>query len=249
MPTKENLESSSENPFWISISDLMTGLLIIFILALLYYILNFSSETKQLQEEKSNYQQTLYLIQKKHKIRSKLLNLVQKKLKEAGFLVKIDPDHGILHLEEGILFDSGKAELKEKGKKLLSVLSFILYDLLNKPEFKQTIETIFIEGHTDNIPIKTAKFPSNWELSTERAISTWRYLVSTNKKLEKLKNINNQFMFSCSGYSDTRPIDTNDTPKGRLRNRRIDFRFTLTSPKTFSSIKNNIKVKINNGIH
>lgn len=243
---KNNITSSnSENPFWISISDLMTGLLIIFILALLYYIINYSSETQKLVAEKTEYQKTLYLIQNKHEIRAKLLKIIQVKLKQSGFFVKIDSDHGILHLEEGILFDSGKAELKEKGKQLLKVLANVLFELLTKDEFRQTIETIFIEGHTDNIPINTAKYPSNWELSTERAINTFRYLISVNENLKNLKNIYNLPYFSCSGYADTRPIAPNDTPEGRRKNRRIDFRFTMTSPST----KNKVIKNLNNAIH
>jgi len=222
----------------------MTGLLIIFILALLYYIISFSTEANQLQNEKNIYKQTLYLIQNKHEIRAKLLTIIQEELKKKGFLVTVDEKQGILHLEEGILFDSGKAEIKPKGKKLLKALSSILFEILNKQEFKETIETIFIEGHTDNIPINTVQFPSNWELSTKRAINTWRFLASTNENFYNLKNINSQFIFSCSGYADTRPIAANNNIEGRKKNRRIDFRFTLTSPSTNKLVSN-----IKNGIH
>ena len=208
----------TENPYWISISDLITGLLIIFILTLCYYILNYSQKTTQLAES---------YIKRKH-----ILEVIQKELELKGIKVKIDLEHGVLHLPEGILFDSGKAEIKEEGINLLKQLAPILYKLLTNPEFKDSVETIFIEGHTDNVPIHNSLFPSNWELSTQRAINTWRMLSEEIlPELKNLKNKNAELLFSCSGYADTRPIASNDTEEGKRENRRIDFRFSIVSPR------------------
>jgi len=223
----------SENPFLISISDLMTGLLIIFILTLCYYMLTFSQKTTELAE--SNIK------------RANILKSIQKALEMQGIKVKVDLEHGILHLPEGILFDSGKAELKEGGLKLLQKLGPILHEVLTRPEFTGSVETIFIEGHTDNIPIHTTRFQSNWELSTQRAINTWRALLKIIPELENLKNRNNEPLFTCSGYADTRPVASNDTPEGRKENRRIDFRFSMTTPRIeekplIKKIKEKLKV-------
>jgi len=87
-----------------------------------------------------------------------------------------------------------------------------------------------IEGHTDNIPIHTYQFASNWELSTQRAINTWNAIAEAAPGLGELKNKQNQYLFSCSGYADTRPVDSNKTDKGRKNNRRIDLRFSMTPP-------------------
>ena len=206
-----------ENPYWLSISDLMTGLLIIFILTLSYYMLTFSEKTTELAESRIK--------------RASILKLIQERLKIEGIKVKVDLEHGILRIPEGILFDSGKAELKKEGIKLLQKLGPILYEVLTSPEFNGTVETIFIEGHTDNVTIHTCKFPSNWELSTQRAINTWQALSNITRELRELKNKNGEPIFSCSGYADTRPIAPNNTPEGRKKNRRIDFRFAMTPPK------------------
>jgi len=223
----------SENPYWISISDLMTGLLIIFILTLSYYILSFSQKTTELAENNIK--------------RANILKSIQKALEMQGIKVKVDLEHGILHLPEGILFDSGKAELKEEGLKLLQKLGPILYEVLTRPEFVNSVETIFIEGHTDNVPIHTTRFQSNWELSTQRAINTWRVLLKITPELKSLKNRNNEPLFTCSGYADTRPVASNNTPEGRRENRRIDFRFSMTSPRIeekplIKKIKEKLKV-------
>ena len=68
------------------------------------------------------------------------------------------------------------------------------------------VETVFIEGHTDNVDIHTDEFPSNWELSTKRAINTWNLMRGDVPELDRDKNANEQPIFSCSGYADTRPI-------------------------------------------
>jgi len=213
---RERYEQTNEDPFSISISDLMTGLLIIFILTLSYYMLNFSQKTLELAENTIK--------------KAEILKSIQDELEKQGIRVEVDLEHGILHLPEGILFDSGEARLKKDGINLLKKLGPILYKVLLCPEFNGSVETIFIEGHTDNVPIHNSKFNSNWELSTQRAINTWLALLEITPQLEKLKNANQEPIFSCSGYGDTRPIASNEIPEGRRQNRRIDFRFSMTTP-------------------
>jgi chemotaxis protein MotB len=79
----------------------------------------------------------------------------------------------------------------------------------------ELIEMIKIEGHTDNVPISTFRYPSNWELSVSRAVNTLRYILDTGL-VEKEK-------ISAVGYSEYHPVDTNDTIEGRASNRRVDF--------------------------
>jgi len=206
---------AEENPFLISISDLMAGLLTIFILALVYYILSLGQQSAKLMgnEEK----------------RKEILSRLKEELEEAGIVVHIDK--GVLHLPEGVLFDVGEAEIKESGWQTIRTLAPLLSEVLQEPEYKDTIETVFIEGHTDNSPIYTVRFPSNWELSAQRAINTWLAMTETCPELGGMTNKNAQPLFSCSGYAETRPIDTNETPEGKSRNRRIDLRFTMVPPE------------------
>ncbi len=113
---------------------------------------------------------------------------------------------GLVISMDGTFFDSGSDHLRPDGIELLNSLAADLTSLENK---------IRIEGHTDNIPIQTLRFPSNWELSTARATSVVAHLVR-------------QFEFtpeklSAAGYGEFCPIDTNDTVEGRARNRRVDI--------------------------
>lgn len=209
-------EEAVQDTFTISISDLMSGLIAIFILVLSYFILNFSQATAQLTQNDIK--------------RAELLNLIQKELEKDGIKVSVDEQHGILRISEGILFDVGKADVKPQGQFVIQKLGNVLVDTLSSEQFKGRIETIFIEGHTDNIPINNGIFPSNWELSVKRAINTWLTMSNANPNLTTLLNSKNELIFSVSGYAETRPIKSNDTDIGRAENRRIDIRFSMSPP-------------------
>jgi len=112
----------------------------------------------------------------------------------------------VIRVSDHIFFNSGEAFIRPDMEPVLNVLAQTLEKIPNH---------IRIEGHTDNVPINTAGFPSNWELSTARATMIVRYLLD-------------HFRFdpdrlSATGYAEFRPVDTNSTPDGRLQNRRVDF--------------------------
>ena len=107
----------------------------------------------------------------------------------------------------GILFDPGKAELKDESKEIIEKV-FELY-------IKNTKNNIVIKGHTDNKPIKNAVFPSNWELSTGRAGAVARYVLD--------KGLLSSDRITTAGYAETQPIAPNDTTEGRAKNRRVEI--------------------------
>ena len=119
-------------------------------------------------------------------------------------------DRLTINMVDKVLFDSGQGHVKQAGLKVLKQVSNILRDVKDKQ--------IRIEGHTDNVRIGgklKERFPTNWELSTTRATSVVRYLIDEGGL--PAKNI------SAVGYSDTRPIASNDTEEGRTANRRIEI--------------------------
>lgn len=112
----------------------------------------------------------------------------------------------VIHISESTFFDLGKADLKLKAKNILDLISIQLLKVPNH---------IRVEGHTDNLPINTPKFPSNWELSTTRATVCLRYLIEKhNFPPERI---------SALGYAEYRPIASNKTEQGRTKNRRVDI--------------------------
>ena len=109
-----------------------------------------------------------------------------------------------------VLFDSGQAQVKPAGLKVLKQVS----DVLKKVTDKQ----VRIEGHTDNVPIGVKlreKFATNWELSTARATSVVRYLIEEGGV--------DRTMLAAGGYADTRAVESNDTDAGKAANRRIEI--------------------------
>ena len=107
-----------------------------------------------------------------------------------------------------VVFDSGKAKIKPEVYSSLDKVARVLQE--NVPELN-----IGIEGHTDNVPIKSSGWKSNWELSTARALSVLHYLVD-----EKSITPNR---VSAIGYGEYRPVASNDTKDGRQLNRRVEI--------------------------
>lgn len=120
-------------------------------------------------------------------------------------LVEAVGDKVKLEIRDDVLFPVASAELSERGAKLLDALA---------PALSQGKYWISVEGHTDNVPIATDYFPSNWELSTARASNVVRRLVERNIELSHLRAV---------GHADTQPAADNAAPEGRARNRRVNL--------------------------
>ena len=118
----------------------------------------------------------------------------------------------IVEMSSAAFFDSGSADLSAGGKSILSTVS----DTLKGDQYKDYAATV--EGHTDDAPIVTPRFPSNWELSTARAAAVVRYLIEQGLPAEKLR---------AAGYADTLPkvpnrdIAGNPIPENQAQNRRV----------------------------
>jgi chemotaxis protein MotB len=130
-----------------------------------------------------------------------------KTLTDAGKLkVVIRENRMIIALGDKILFDPGKTDLKPEGKDALTQVATVLKDLQNR--------NFQVAGHTDNIPIKSQKFRSNWDLSTARAVEVVNFMIASGLEPKRL---------SAAGYADTSPIAPNDTPDNKAKNRRIEI--------------------------
>ena len=122
-----------------------------------------------------------------------------------GIKVKKSKDGIVISIADTLMFQTGEADLLEEAKKIQDKLGMLLADMAN---------TLRVEGHTDNIPIRTVEFPSNWELSSNRAIRVLKYLVEQGVPPERI---------SAAGYAEFQPIAPNDTEEGRRLNRRVDI--------------------------
>lgn len=112
----------------------------------------------------------------------------------------------VVSLKEAGFFDSGSAVIKPAGYQLLNTIIEAMTQYSNP---------LRVEGHTDNVPISTPLFPSNWELSVARASNVLRY-IQKNYDIDPSK-------LSATGYGEYRPVADNTTPEGRSKNRRVDL--------------------------
>ncbi len=153
-----------------------------------------ASASKQEQEDFRKLKQQLDAYAKAHGFGTS----VQAVIEQRGLVVRV--------LTDKLLFDSGSATLQPAGLPLLEEMSRLLNVDHKHP--------ITVEGNTDNQPIQSSQFPSNWELSTDRATTVVRFLIAHGVADQRL---------SAAGYADLHPLASNATAAGRARNRRVDI--------------------------
>jgi len=125
---------------------------------------------------------------------------------EPGVNVSYSNQGAHITFEDFLLFNFGKADINLGGLAFLDKMA----TLIQKIPYP-----VRVEGHTDNVPIHTARYPSNWELSIARAVSVVKYFAESGK-------IDPQRL-SAAGYGETRPLVPNDSPANRTRNRRVEI--------------------------
>ncbi len=140
-----------------------------------------------------------------------------------GVEAKITNEGLVITFKNDFVFFSGSAALTEKATKLLDNIGATISE-------KFALHYIKVEGHTDNQPINTYLYPSNWELSSARSSSIIRYLSS---RFKFMPNI-----FSAVGYADTRPVADNSTEQGRAKNRRVEILILKNKYKNFEHPSN-----------
>jgi chemotaxis protein MotB len=225
-------ESSSienhDESYFASFTDMLVGIIFIFIILLMIVA--------------NDFQEATDAVTKINESRDKVLREIEKSLKESGVQVTIDVEQGVLRLPEDILFEFGRYEVNEKGKKSLKTLSDVLAKFLPCISItddkshqescgqlnlasKDGLEAVFIEGHTDSI----GSHEHNWELSAKRAISVFREITDSSPFLnEGIKNKNGVPVLNVSGYEARRPITL--IRENFHLNRRIELRFIMRSP-------------------
>ena len=190
-----------------------------------------ANEREQLRQEQSQLaatleQERLAKLAKEEEIKrltrtqEELSKSLQDEISKGNITIQQVRDRLTINMVDRVLFDSGQAQVKPAGVKVLKPVS----DVLNKISDKQ----IRIEGHTDNVNISTKlqdRFKTNWELSAARATTVVRYLIDPG-------GVDRQHL-SAVGYADTHPLASNETEQGRASNRRIEI---VLYPRDLSAI-------------
>ncbi len=126
---------------------------------------------------------------------------------EKQFETKLTEEGLLITIRDSVLFDTGRADVKAEYDSIADELSKLL--MFDPPR------NIVITGHTDNVPINTNEFDSNWDLSVMRAVNFMKEVVAENKELDPK-------YFSVKGFGEYSPIASNDTEEGRAKNRRVE---------------------------
>lgn len=177
-----------------------------------------AKEREQLRQEQSQLAATLERerlakeeeIARLTRTQEALSKSLQDEISKGNITIQQVRDRLTINMVDRVLFDSGQAQVKPAGMKVLKQVG----DVLNQISDKQ----IRIEGHTDNVPISSKlqdRFKTNWELSTARATTVVRYLIDQG-------GVDRQYL-SAVGYADTHPLASNDSEEGRSSNRRIEI--------------------------
>lgn len=146
--------------------------------------------------------------------------ITERKLPEGVITVHPSAEGLVVSLREAGFFASGSAEIRSESVQMLTAIAAALPNQIMR-----------VEGHTDNIPIHTAQFATNWELSTARAATITRLILA--------QHTADPTQISAAGYAEFRPIATNDTEQGRTQNRRVDI--VLLANKGITPIKTDLK--------
>lgn len=226
---------AEEENYFVSMTDLMVGLVFIFIILLMYFAVQFQDVTEELTGAS--------------KTRTEILEQLEETLKKKGVEVIIDPQDGVLRLPDSILFDSAASALKPEGRKAVGHLAEALLDVLpcysegvprNKacPASEHRIESVYVEGHTDSDRYSgSGALRDNWDLSVVRATNTYRALIEFEPPLSDLcahKGDQCDPILSVSGYGPQRPVpgEAGTAEDRKKRNRRIDLRLIMKTPDT-----------------
>jgi chemotaxis protein MotB len=224
---KDEVEMPSSPGWMTTYGDMMTLLLCFFVLLLSYSsvdIKKFSMAIYSLKGALSVFDKNVSVISQKSvgvsqidearraEIRQSIVEMEQI-VKELGYEqdISIEETEGgmLIRMGNRVLFDLGKADLKPEALPLLDVVGNTI---------GKNAGEVLVCGNTDNLPITTGKFPSNWELSTARALSVVKYLINVVQVSPDV--------FGAVGYSEYRPLVPNDSPENRQKNRRVEFLVT-----------------------
>lgn len=238
---RRSRQEEEEESYFISMADMMVGLLFVFIILLLYFALQFQQKSKAI----SDAGQT----------RTEILQKLQHSLADQGLRVAIDTRTGVLRLPAEILFARGDYQLSAQGRAAIGTVARSLAQVLPCYSYAvgserlgcrgevHSLDALFIEGHTDADQLRgSGVITDNLDLSALRATNTYRALSLAAPALNRLRNLPasdpaSSPILSVSGYGPDRPIPGSGSDEGsKAANRRIDLRFLMETPGSSTAL-------------
>lgn len=238
---KRHLEETS---YWLSYSDMMAALLLIFVLIISFTMLQSQRRYEQKQEELKQQQALVQSQQEQLQeqqeqldkligIRTELIEALKKEFDGTDLSVKVDEKTGSIALDSSILFDSGQFALKASGEELLQKFLPKYIGVLTDKQFNDYISEIIIEGHTDT----QGDYLYNLELSQKRALSVATFCLDENKKVLSTAKITKlRKIVTANGKSFSNPILDKDGKEDQNASRRVEFLFRLKDDEMINDI-------------
>jgi len=223
---KKRSNNEEEQSYWISFSDLMASILIIFMLLFIYKILDYQEGIEQKEE----------MIQQISSTRIKIISMLQEKFEKENIDIVIDPKTGTIQLAEGILFDNNQNELKEEGKEFLGkFIPIYINILLGEEEIQKEISQIIIEGHTDDV----GGYIYNLELSQQRAFNVAKFLLQDEIQYEQKEDFKK--FITANGRSYSQPIENKNGQIDKGKSRRVEIEFRLKEEEALMQIQKELE--------
>lgn len=220
---KKKKRVEEETSYWLSFSDLMSSLLIIFMLLFIYKAFDY---TKALESKENK-------IKELTSVRS---TIIMRLLEEFGEDIKIDKNTGAIKLKSELLFDRDKSELKDGGKKFLTdFMPKYISVLLGEEDIKAHISRIIIEGHTDD----DGSYMYNLKLSQDRAFNVVKYIIEDKVNIDYKEDLKSYL--SAIGRSEVDLI-ISDGIVSKSESRRVEIKFRLKDEDVLKAILKEVEI-------
>ena len=141
-----------------------------------------------------------------NEVKQKLDDYIKNNSLGGDLQTALTEDGLVIRIQDTALFTSGQADLRPESRRWAKVISTMLGTLS---------QSVVVSGHTDTVPINTAEFPSNWDLSSKRALNFMKFLLTEDPNLKPER-------FSAIGFGEYRPVSVNTTSEGQAKNRRVE---------------------------
>lgn len=254
-PKSEN--DDAEVDYWLSYADLMSGVLLVFIILLLGVLVIVHRERQELEKQKQKFEKQKAALQAQRErfdslhsgvgdilgVRRKLITRLKGSFEDVGSQISFDDATGAIRLGSRVLFAEDSATLSEDGKKVLRRYMPIYFEaLFGDPRLRDRVDRITIEGHTnsnyDGVGSEADAYLYNLRLSQQRAYNAMRYVIE--------HGIGSEFQakerLQASGFSSSRLLyktnEEGEQVEDKVRSRRIEIRFRLKNREALKSIRN-----------
>lgn len=235
MSRKKRRPEDEETSYWLSYSDMMAALLLIFVLIISFTMLQsksqYESKEEELEEQQEIIRQQEELLAEQQEeldriigIRSDLIADLRDEFSDSELDVIVDAQTGAITFDASVLFDVGNSELKEEGKQFLRSFIPRYCSVLLQPEYEDYVSEIIIEGHTDT----NGTYLYNLELSQQRAFSVATFCLTENTGVLSTSEIDLlRSILTANGRSYSNPIYNEDGTVNMSASRRVEFKFRL----------------------